>query len=94
MNPRKQAAPRTGELEREFVAATFGPMSAEQRKRWQRVKRKRGRPRKGQGARVVSISVERLLLARSDALARRMGVTRAGLIARGLKAVLAAEGEL
>jgi len=38
--------------------------------------------------------VERNLLARSDALAKNMGVTRAGMIARGLKAVLAAEGKL
>ena len=42
---------------------------------------------------VISVSVERTLLARSDAVARRMGVTRAGLIERGLKAILAAQGE-
>ncbi len=40
------------------------------------------------------VKVERNLLARSDALAKNMGVTRAGMIARGLKAVLAAEGKL
>lgn len=43
---------------------------------------------------MISVTVERGLLAQSDALAKNMGVTRAGLIARGLKAVLAAEGKL
>jgi hypothetical protein len=42
---------------------------------------------------VISVTVERSLLARSDALAKNMGVTRAGMIARSLKAVLAAEGK-
>jgi len=55
--------------------------------------RSAGRPRKGRGVKVISVSVERTLLARSDAVARRMGVTRAGLIERGLKAILAAQGE-
>jgi hypothetical protein len=40
------------------------------------------------------VTLERNLLARSDALAKNMGVTRAGMIARGLKAVFAAEGKL
>jgi hypothetical protein len=34
------------------------------------------------------------LLARCDALARKLGISRAGLIARGIRAVLAAEGRL
>ena len=59
-----------------------------------KARRKPGRPRQGQGAKVISVTVERNLLARSDALAKNMGVTRAGMIARGLKAVLAAEGKL
>ncbi len=36
-------------------------------------------------AKVISVTVERNLLARSDALAKNMGVTRAGMIARGQK---------
>jgi hypothetical protein len=62
--------------------------------RWQHARRARGRPRRGRGAKVISISVERSLLERSDLLARRMDVSRAELVARGLKAMLAAEGEI
>jgi hypothetical protein len=38
---------------------------------------------------VISVSVERGLLGRSDRLAKSLGVSRAALIERGLKAVLA-----
>ena len=82
------------EFDRELVADTFGEPTSEQRKRWANAKRRRGRPRRGKGAKVISITVERTLLARSDALAARLGVSRAGLVERGLRAVLAAQGEL
>lgn len=42
---------------------------------------------------MISVSVEKDLLARSDRLARRLGVTRAGLIARSLSTILLAVGE-
>lgn len=82
------------EFDRELVADTFGEPTSEQRKRWANAKRRRGRPRRGKGAKVISITVERTLLARSDALAARLGVSRAGLVERGLRAVLAAQGEI
>jgi Ribbon-helix-helix protein, copG family len=40
------------------------------------------------------VSLEQELLAKSDVLARKLGISRAWLIERGLKAVLAAEGHL
>ncbi len=40
------------------------------------------------------MSLEQELLAKSDALANSLGISRALLIERGLKAVLAAEGRL
>lgn len=61
---------------------------------WEKARRKPGRPRRGQGSKVISLSMERDLLARADDLAKNMGLTRAALIERGLKAVLAAEGRL
>ena len=81
------------ELDKEMAVDSFGPPPADAKARWTKARRKPGRPRVGHGAQVISVSVERALLERSDALARRMGVSRAGLIARGLKAVLAVEGE-
>ena len=77
---------------REMVIDEFGPMTAAARARWARAKRKPGRPRHGKGAKVISVSVERELLSRSDALAKDLGLSRAGLIERGLQAVLAAQG--
>lgn len=78
--------------DREFVADEFRPLNAAERAQWQRAKRKRGRPVQGKGARVISVSVEKGLLAASDKLAAKKRITRANLIARGLRAVLAAEG--
>ena len=96
---RQSTAPRVSELaedtaryEREMVIDEFDPMTAAARARWARAKRKPGRPRRGKGAKVISVSVERGLLTRSDALAKDLGLSRAGLIERGLKAVLSAEG--
>ncbi len=41
---------------------------------------------------VVSVSVERRLLAESDALAKRLGISRAALVERGLEAVIGSGG--
>ena len=43
---------------------------------------RRGRPRNGQGAKKISISLERGVLRDADALARKRGVKRSELIAR------------
>lgn len=40
----------------------------------------------------MAVSIEKGLLEESDRLAKKMGLTRAALVARGLRAVLAAEG--
>jgi hypothetical protein len=78
------------EFEREFVADTFGPPPPGVRARLRRAKQKRGRPRTGAGCRAISVTIERTLLARVDALVRRSKMPRAQLIARGLRFVLAA----
>jgi hypothetical protein len=90
--PSRQTTP--AEFDREFVIDTFAVPSAEHKARFERARRKRGRPREGEGTHIISVSVERSLLARSDKLAKDLGITRAKLIARGLRAVLAAEGQL
>ncbi len=77
------------EFDKEFIVDTFGPLTPEDRARWKRVKARRGRPRKGKGVKVISVSIEMGLLKRTDRLAKRKGVPRASLIAAGLEAVLA-----
>jgi len=83
----------TKEFDQEFIADTFKPLTPEMRARWEKARRKRGRPRMGKGVKVISVSVEKDLLAQSDALARKLGVRRAALIARGLRQVLAEEAK-
>jgi hypothetical protein len=79
------------EFDREFVADTFGPPPPAVRARLRRAGRKRGRPRRGGGSQAISVTVEKSLLRQIDALARRRKTPRAQLVARGLRAVLAAE---
>ncbi len=88
---REELAEATAEFDREFVADNFGHPTADARELWQRAKRKPGRPRLGKGVKVISVSLEKGLLDEADKLAKSKGVSRAGLIARGLRAVLAAE---
>ena len=90
---REKLARATAEFDREFIADTFGPPPPEARALMRLARRNRGRPRMGKGAKVISVSVEKDLLARSDALARKLGVRRAALIARGLRQVLAEEAK-
>jgi hypothetical protein len=53
-----------------------------------RAKNKGGRPCKGLGAQTISLTVEKGLLARSDAYAKRLGISRAELVQRGLNAIV------
>lgn len=88
----EELAEATAEFDREFIADSFGPPPPEALRQLQRAM-KRGRPRVGQGVRVVSVSVEKGLLNRSDALAKKLKVSRATLVTRGLQAMLLAAGE-
>jgi hypothetical protein len=84
------SAREIADLDREFVAESFHPPSSPDRSRWERAKRKRGRPRLGRGVKVISVSVEKGLLTRVDRLAEEQGVSRARLITLGLRVLLAA----
>ncbi|HEX4792395.1 MAG TPA: hypothetical protein VH370_01300 [Humisphaera sp.] len=53
-----------------------------------RSKRKMGRPKIGQGAKVVAVTLEKGLLERVDAYARRRKLKRAQVITQGLRIVL------
>ena len=81
----------TKEFDREFIGDTFGPPTPEQRKQFEKAKRKRGRPRNGLGAKTISVTVEKRLLAQADRLAKKHHLPRAALVARGLQAVVSQE---
>jgi hypothetical protein len=76
------------DYDKEFFFERGRPLTSAQRALWERAKR-RGRPTVGQGAKVISLSVERQLLKEADALAKARGISRAELVARGLRAILA-----
>ena len=85
----EELAKATAEFDQEFIAEKAVPLTPEMAERWERAKRKPGRPRRGRGARVISLSVERGLLRECDALARKLGIRRSVLIDRSLRATLA-----
>jgi len=60
---------------------------------WDGAKRGRGRPRIGDGAEKVLISMERRLLLVTDALARRKGLDRSKLVALAIRQMLEREAE-
>lgn len=75
-------------FDQELIAETAKPLTAAERVRDQRAKRKRGRPRVGGGAQRVLVTIESSLLRRSDTYADQHGLTRSALIARGLEELL------
>jgi hypothetical protein len=87
----EELAEATRKFDKEFVIDESRPLSPKARALWLRAKRKVGRPRMGKGVKRILVSVEGGLLARSDALARRLKIPRAQLIAQGLRAILAEE---
>ncbi len=75
-----------------MVVARSRALTRAERRTWSKARRKPGRPKRGAGVKVVSVSVERRLLAESDALAKRLGISRAALVERGLRAVIGSGG--
>ncbi len=80
-------------FDREFIADDSVALTRKERREWEAIKRGRGRPRKGRGAAIVSLSVEKDLLNRADALAKAQKLSRSELFSRGLRALLAANGK-
>ena len=88
MSAAKLAA-ATKEFDEDFAFEKGKPLTAKDRKKHARA-RKRGRPRVGLGAEKIRITIERGLLREADAFARTQRMSRSELIARGLRAILAA----
>jgi len=83
----------TREFDEEFVADKAHPLSSEMRARWERAKAKLPR-RKGSREEIITVRLDKVLLERFTALAKKKRLSPDALIARGLKALLAAEGEM
>jgi hypothetical protein len=74
------------------------PLTAAEQARWERVtnaakrreaRRKAGRPKIGQGVTRIQLSVEKGLLGKADEYAAQHGMSRAQLVAKGLKLAMA-----
>jgi hypothetical protein len=57
------------------------PLNAKERQQWRRFKTRMGRPKVGNGAKTISLTVEKTLLKQADAYAKRHGISRAKLVA-------------
>lgn len=87
----KELAAASAPFDQPMVVDQSRPLTADEQKRWNRVRRKRGRPKVGKGFKRVSLSIERGLLARANALAKQRRISRSKLIALALQQALAQE---
>lgn len=81
------------EYDQEFIGDTFrDPPPPEAVAQLERAKRKIGRPKVGEGAARVLVTVERRLLSRADEFAMKSGMSRSEMIAQGLRLLMAKGG--
>ena len=87
----RQLQDATKEFDEPFVIDRSRPLTPEERQRWRRVRRKRGRPKTGEGYRRISVSIEGGLLKKVTTLAKKRRVSRSQLFAQVLAEALAQE---
>jgi len=83
----------TKQFDEEFVGDKAKPLSPEMKARWERAKAKSEPPANGKVEAHIAVRIDKALLKRCTALAKKKRLSRDALIARGLRALLAAEGE-
>ena len=83
----------TKEFDEEFVFERTKPLSPEMRAKWERAKAKGDAPQNGEAEKTIAVRLDEALLKRCTALAKKKRLSRDALIALGLRALLAAEGE-
>jgi hypothetical protein len=64
------------------------PLTDEEQAVWERTKRGRGRPRNGEGAVRVLVTLERRLKFAADEFAKKQGIGRSELITQALRQVI------
>ncbi|HET6878596.1 MAG TPA: hypothetical protein VFI31_00390 [Pirellulales bacterium] len=81
----------TKQFDEQMVVDQSRSLTASERKHWKRIKG-RGRPKVGQGHQRISVSIEKGLLKRATALAKKQRVSRSKLVAIALEQALAGHG--
>lgn len=83
----------TKEYDRELPVSPDGlpgrPMNAAERRKWQKVRKKMGRPKIGKGVKRVMVSLEVELLQKSDRFAKKHHLSRSKMISAGLRKLMA-----
>jgi hypothetical protein len=77
----EELAEATKEFDEPSVVNRSRSLTPAERQRWNRAKRKRGRPKVGNGFKRVSVSMEQGLLQRATALAKKRRTSRSKLFA-------------
>jgi hypothetical protein len=83
----------TKQFDEPFVAEKSRPLTAEEQALWESVKAQPSGAENGQTEQTVTVRLDKTLLDRCTALAKKKRLSRDVLVARGLRALLAAEGE-
>jgi hypothetical protein len=83
----------TKQFDEEFVADKGRPLTPEEQDLWEQVKAKGTSAANGKAEQTIAVRLDKALLKRCTALAKKKRLSRDALIARGLLALLAAEGE-
>jgi hypothetical protein len=86
-----ELAKATEQFDEPFVIDKSRPLTSAERDQWEKVCRKRGRPKIGRGFKRVSLSLEQDLLRRVTNLAKKRHISRSRLVALVLTEALAAE---
>jgi hypothetical protein len=87
----KELQEATKEFDKEFVAEESQPLTPQMRARWQRAQNKKPPAENGENEKTIVVRLEKALLDRCTALAKKKRISPDALIARGLKALSAAE---
>ena len=81
------------QYDREIPLSETRPLTADERKLFKRIlKRGRGRPRIGKGAARINITIEKDLLGRVNAFAKKARISRARMIVQGLELMMKKAG--
>jgi Ribbon-helix-helix protein, copG family len=90
MNP-TELAKATEQFDKPFIVDESRPLTAAERAQWEKMRRKRGRPKIGTGFKRVSLSLEQDLLRQVTNLAKKRRISRSRLFALVLTDALAQE---
>jgi hypothetical protein len=88
---RKVLADATKPFDEPFVVDQSRPLNPAEQEQGNRMSRKRGRPKTGEGFKRVSVSLEQGLLIRVTAFAKKSRISRSMLVAKALEQALAQE---